>query len=837
MKTNHIIHTLFLLTLLAVGCLLTACVERNLYDSNYTLLMNDNEVVAPDSTESISQTGTLGGHGYVDLGLPSGLLWATMNVGASAPEDYGDYFAWGEIKAKSNYSWNTYSWCNGSENTLTKYDTSSSYGTVDNKTVLDPADDAACKNWGENWRIPTDEEWAELHERCIWTWTIRKGANVYKVTSKKNGNSIYLPAAGVCVGADQDYLGSAGFYWSSLLYTNRPSQAWIVGFESSTDMESGNCDRFCGLSVRPVSGENPSAPTFFLSTYEMTLFAPGGTDTIYVTSNQAWKVSENDEWLTLSPISGTGDATIIVKAEANTSVESRAGTLTFSVGDKTYRVSVMQNADEKEGEINGHAYVDLDLPSGLLWATMNVGATSPDDYGDYVAWGETKAKSNYTWDTYTWGNGFANTLTKYSDDSYYGTMDNMTVLDPSDDAAAVNWGDVWRMPTDEEWTELRENCSWTWTKLNYREGYMVTSKANGYSIFLPAAGHRYETDVEMRGSSGNYWSSSLDKGFPISARDVDFDESEVKRYTYYRYYGLSVRPVWDKNMIASTFSLSPDELIFVPTGGTETVSIKSNRSWTVLGGVEWITLSSTFGTGDATITVTAKANSSFESRTCTLSFSTGGKNYALSITQEGRQFDAAGRDYVDLGLPSGLLWATMNVGATSPDDYGFYFAWGETEPKSYYAWETYKWGDSSDNTLKKYNTTNLYGTIDDKTVLELEDDAASVNWGGSWRMPTSEEWLELINTDNCTWTWMSQNGIDGARVTSKTNSNYIFFPAAGYRTEGNLDAMGEYGMCWSSSLELSAPIQSLYFFYNSFGSAKGYANRHFGLSVRPVIQP
>ena len=127
-----------------------------------------------------------------------------------------------------------------------------------------------------------------------------------------------------------------------------------------------------------------------------------------------------------------------------------------------------------------------------------------------------------------------------------------------------------------------------------------------------------------------------------------------------------------------------------------------------------------------------------------------------------------GHEYVDLGLS--VKWATCNVGAVSPEDYGDYFAWGETEPKDFYAWSTYKWCNGSYDTLTKYCTDSKYGTVDNKTVLDLEDDAAHVNWGGDWRMPTKAEQDELYN--NCTWEWTTQNGVNGYKVTSKINGNY-----------------------------------------------------------------
>ena len=188
-------------------------------------------------------------HEYVDLGLS--VKWATCNMGASSPEEYGDYYAWGETETKSTYDWNTYKWCKGSENTLTKYCADSDYGTVDNKTILEPSDDVAHVKWGGNWRMPTHAEIKELRENCIWEWTTQNGKNGYKVTSKKNGNSIFLPAAGYRGDSSLNFVGANGLYWLSCSLTNSPISAWGMDFNSS-DVSGGNNGRFCGLSVRPV---------------------------------------------------------------------------------------------------------------------------------------------------------------------------------------------------------------------------------------------------------------------------------------------------------------------------------------------------------------------------------------------------------------------------------------------------------------------------------------------------------------------------------------------------------------------------------------------------------
>ena len=191
---------------------------------------------------------------------------------------------------------------------------------------------------------------------------------------------------------------------------------------------------------------------------------------------------------------------------------------------------------------NGHAYVDLGLPSGLKWATCNVGATKPEEYGDYFAWGETTPKTTYDWSTYKWCNGSYDTMTKYCTDSDYGTVDNKTVLDPEDDAASVNMGGSWRMPTRAEQDELLTECTWTWTTLNGVNGCNVEGP-NGNSIFLPAAGYRSSSDLSRAGSSGYYWSSSLTTDNSYNAFDLYFNSGDVYWNYDYRYYGQSVRGV------------------------------------------------------------------------------------------------------------------------------------------------------------------------------------------------------------------------------------------------------------------------------------------------------
>ena len=188
----------------------------------------------------------------IDLGLPSGLKWATCNVGAAKPEDYGGYYAWGEVEEKDDYSWSTYRWCNGTYDSMTKYCTSASYGTVDNKTVLEPEDDVAHVKWGGEWRMPTQAEREELLNNCKWTWTNLNGVNGYQVTGP-NGNSIFLPAAGCRMGTEVHNRGSNGYYWLSSLVSESDRDAYHLYFYGSYYTWNGCHNRFGGRSVRPVS--------------------------------------------------------------------------------------------------------------------------------------------------------------------------------------------------------------------------------------------------------------------------------------------------------------------------------------------------------------------------------------------------------------------------------------------------------------------------------------------------------------------------------------------------------------------------------------------------------
>lgn len=433
---------------------------------------------------------------FVDLALSSGTLWATQNVGATNPEDYGDYFAWGEIVPnKESYTWTTTAWVyyeNGSLR-FSKYNTDSQYGEIDNKTELDPEDDAAYVNWGPEWRMPTDEQIYELIQQCTWVWTTLNDVNGYMITGV-NGNSIFLPAAGQRSGTSLSSVGTNGNYWSRELYSVssgfRPNSAFKLYFSKSMKQRSSGSRNY-GYPVRPVYASQ-DVPT---DDYER------------------------------------GDV-------------NHDGRV--NIADVTDLISFVLSNVWPEPEVE---YVDLGLPNGTLWAKHNVGAINPEGLGDFFAWGETAPKANYTWANTAWlyVEDGKKRISKYNTKSDYGPVDNKTELDLEDDAAYVNMGPEWRMPSRDEIDELVANCTWEWTQLNGVNGQLITGP-NGNTMFLPAVGERMGTSINNVGVQGNYWSRSLNVlnetvSFPTAANKIYLNESGLSRNSADRDCGFPVRAV------------------------------------------------------------------------------------------------------------------------------------------------------------------------------------------------------------------------------------------------------------------------------------------------------
>lgn len=455
---------------------------------------------------------------YVDLGLPSGLKWATCNVGAEKQEDYGYYFAWGETKQKDTYT---------EDNNITN-------GIQLGDFFGDAEYDAAAANWRENWRMPNKAEYDELVKECTWEWIKQGGVNGYKVIGP-NGNCIFLPAAGYCDGSSLFNAGEEAHYWSSTPDNYQSADcAYYLDFDYG-DYFLSDGKRYRGQSVRPVSGKGVQAP--IVTTSKVTNISVYGAEcggnvnsdggSSCTSRGVCWSTSSNPtiEDNYTQDGEGVGEFTSYIYGLMPNTIYYVRAYVTNSVGTSYgNEVSFTTKEKQQHGE---HEYVDLGLPSGLKWATCNVGANLPEGYGDYFAWGEIVPKYPYESD---------NSVT-------YNVQMGDISGNPQYDAAAANWGGSWRMPTQEELQELYDECSWQWTVQNGVNGYKVMG-TNGNNIFIPAAGCRIGLSLQGAGERGYYWTSTpYDGNSAGSACRLYFSSSSYNVGHNSRYGGLCVRPV------------------------------------------------------------------------------------------------------------------------------------------------------------------------------------------------------------------------------------------------------------------------------------------------------
>lgn len=583
-------------------------------------------------TVAAATTGFLNGHEWVDLGMPSGLKWATCNIGASSSEEAGNYYAWGEVTPKSDYSWTNYKFRTSGESKddvkVSKYNTVSYYGVVDNKTTLEMPDDAARVNWGGEWRMPTTAEFYELKNQCTCTWTSQDGKKGYKVTSITNGNSIFLPVTGYRNGTTLFDDESFGYYWSSMLNTSNTRDAWSLRFYWDSLTDHFSFDRNYGLPVRPVWSDHPVVPVEKIeldcnsltltegekatiiatvkpdnATYKSFTWSSDNSGVASVSDGVVTATAPGMATITVTTVDGLHTATCLVTVNAKpvavTGINLNKSTLKLVVKESETLIATVEpeNAANKtvtwktedetiatvnnngkvtgvnrgsvkitvttddggytascivtvtrpsSGKVNGHLWVDMGL--SVMWATCNLGASAPEDYGYSYTWGDITARSScYGWEScrFWTGGSMAEDVrfSKYNTDYLHGTVDNKTTLEKADDAASINWGGTWRLPTIAEWEELKSQCIWSWTTQGGRRGCKVTSPITGNSIFLPAAGFIFTSTRMLGGEYGYYWSSSLNAQKPYYARDLYFSSSSVMISNEFRYQASSIRAV------------------------------------------------------------------------------------------------------------------------------------------------------------------------------------------------------------------------------------------------------------------------------------------------------
>ncbi len=496
---------------------------------------------------------------YVDLGLS--VMWASCNLGAATPEEYGDYYAWGATepwyigdssapsswKKENGYTWENAPYNGGHSDYSESYWGEHSLEFVDENGVLLSENDAAHVILGEKWRIPTYEEFQELKTNCISEWISQGGVKGRKFTSKKNGNCIFIPAAGSMNGVSLNYLESNGSYWLSSVafeYDHSYRSAMMLSFFSGQVAATSYSERYVGRSIRPVFVyDEREIPSLLAEDIEINLNS--SSKQIEIQTNSDGKVTYSSDTPSVVTVNDKGCLTPVSEGEANITI-SISGTSVFRPCQTKIKVLVA-----------AFTTMSIDLGLSVKWAACNLGAMTPEEYGDYYAWGATEPwyegypESPMFWKKeggYTWSNAPFNGGKSSFDSSYWlanksDVVDLNGVLLPQNDAAYVCLGNGWRMPTQDEYHELMNNCDSEWLTYYGVYGRMFTSKINNNKVFFPAAGHLAGTITAFRGSDGEYWTSSYSSNLSYQATQLLINHLRAGLTDYSQYIGCSIRAV------------------------------------------------------------------------------------------------------------------------------------------------------------------------------------------------------------------------------------------------------------------------------------------------------
>ena len=753
-----------------------------------------------------------------------GPYWAETNVGADEPWETGLSFWWGDTVGyrRENGAWaasdglsSNFSFTDANTPTYGKGSaTLQSEGWITADGVLEPAHDAAHIKWGGSWRMPTDQELIDLTTNCDWTWTTTNGVSGYVVRGRNDfvGASIFLPCTGNGAGTSLNNSGSHGRYWSSVLLSGNNSGSWGLGFDVGGS-SAGYSDRYLGQSVRPVK-TLPAAITVSFN-------ANGGSESL-----PSQSCIPGEAYGSLPTATRTG------YVFAGWFTDGRGGTQVTTASVVPASATTLYAHWTSDGT---HNKVQL-WADGPHWAETNIGADEPWDYGYYFWWGDTVGyrRENNAWvasdgssSAFSFDSGCARTYEKHPatlQSEGWITADG--VLAPAHDAAHVQWGGDWRMPTDQELSGLVNNCDWTWTTINGVNGYVVRGRGNfaDASIFLPLAGRGYRTSLDYPGTDGDYWSSVPLAGNSGNAWYLALYPNDQDTADIYRFRGQTIRPVQTVPV--------PITVSFDANGGSEAPPAQSYMPGEAYGSLPTATRTGyvfagwfTDGRGGTQVTTASVVPAS--ATTLYAHWTPDGTHNKVQL------------------WANGPYWAETNIGADEPWDYGYYFWWGDTVG---YRRENNAWvandGSSSSfsfNSAPTYgkhtSTLSNEGWITANGVLASAHDAAHVQWGGYWRMPTDQELADLVN--NCDWTRTTINGVNGYVVRGRGNfaDASIFLPLAGRGYGTSLDYAGSEGDYWSSVPLSGNSGDAWHLALNSGDQSTASVFRFRGQTIRPVWLP
>ncbi len=662
-----------------------------------------------------------------DLGLS--IEWATFNLGASNEYEAGTLVGWGD-------------------NTLVCESQKLFYYPTNNppSTLIGTEYDPAQVVFGDKWRMPTSNEFQELIDSCTWVWD--EDHTGYQVTSKVNGESIFLPVAGYRNGeAISEGTILNGYYWTAML-SGTDTHAKAVVMQQAEGKDTAivqSMARYLGLLIRPVYGD-----------YVVPLTVSAAQQGSAGYTNANIKVSFAGDKIGMTSY---GVAYELVPSDPNMAFDFKSASKVAKTDNpaldavtvdirgleegKQYRAlayAILGNDTVKSPEMvlftTDARFVDLGL--SVKWAKWNIGAESTSEYGGYYGWGDITGEL----------------VSPYANKYAAGNTSTSIAGNPNYDIAVAKWGGHWRLPTKAEYEELINAAvsdTWTYDTSGGVKKY-IASFSNGQSLEFPYDGYMNSSLSEkVSDSHGYYWTADATDDL-LKAYVFHMNGPRARTFpTSEKYIHVFIRPVYDEG-------LPP-------------------------------------------------------------------------VTPEGPQDDTTSEasPAVDLGLYSGNLWATYNVGAKKETQSGVYVAWGELEEKiseGYYK-ENYAYWSENNTQYGGYSSAlgnNIAGT---------EYDIAHVRWKGDWQMPTDSDMKELRN--ECTWTVETRSGVTGYKVTGP-NGKSIFLPFAGYYNGNELISNNSEGNYWCSTMYLFAHEYQMGYTLNLAKDTHDISRytRKGGCTVRPV---
>ena len=796
----------------------------------------------------------------IDLGLPSGTKWAPWNVGASKPEDYGGYYAWGETEKKEVYMESTY--IHYDHSTRTYHD----IGTDITGTEYD----VAYVKWGGSWTMPTLEQVEELVNNCTSEWATVNGINGRWFTGP-NGNSIFLPAGGMYSDSGNNSEGSGGNYWSSTLAEGWNQRSHMLSFTSDGWNSTYVAATSCGLTVRPVINGEPSATDIAIDATNfpdenfrnwilvqdygqdgvLTQEEIAGITEIYVDGKTIQSLQGIEFFTALTYLNCSDNQLTSLDMSNNTALtwlvchSNQLTSLDVSHNAALDDLCCFQNQLTSLNVSNNIALTYLDCCLNLL-ASLDVSNNTTLghlncysnnltalDVSNNTALGYLSCSYNQLTSFDVSNNTALEHLGCYSN--------NLTALDVSHNKALR-----WLYCNENQLTSLDVsnitalellNCSY-----NQLTSLDVSNNTALVTLFcesnqLTSLDVSHNTALTRFNCSDNQL-SSLDVSYNTALTELNCSNNQLTSLDVSHNTALTMLDCATNqltsldvshNMALGALTCHTNQLTSLDvSNNTALTSLECCRNYIDAQAMDALVSSlPTVGAGGFYV---LRPSESGEGNECTpaqvaSAIAKGWKAYQFDeslwawVEMEGEESTEVIPDKaIDLGLPSGTKWAPWNVGASKPEEYGGYYSWGETEVKDVYSWETYIHCDGT------YSTCHDIGT----DIAGTNYDVAHDKWGGSWKMPTWGQLEELW--DNCSMEWTTVNGINGRKFTGP-NGNSIFLPAAG-GNGGSFD-VGSWGLFWSSSSRNEDGAHG--FGFNSEGVSRYVGYRVEGLSVRPVI--